>query len=107
MMHSEFFRGKMIEKRENFKTTVHSSVRCVDALLQIAGRKFLGVPSIGCVIEEDTEIEIIEGPIRVEDSDRQVTEVVKVRHRSSDGKAHEGWIPFSFVLQVERRATDA
>lgn len=85
--------------RQNQQKTrsVHSSVRCVDTLLQIAGRSFLGVPTRRCEIPEDTEIEIMDGPITVKDAEGELTEVVKVRHLNDLGMNHEGWIPFSFV----------
>jgi hypothetical protein len=76
---------------------VHSSVKCCDTLLQIAGRSFLGVPTSRCEIPEDSEIEIIDGPVTVKDSEGEMTEVVKVRHRMETGRSHEGWIPFSYL----------
>lgn len=79
------------------KGAVHSSVKCSDTLLQIAGRNFLGVPANRCEIHEDSEIEIIDGPVTVKDGEGEMTEVVKVRHLMETGKFHEGWIPFSFV----------
>lgn len=81
------------------KRTVHSSVKCSDALLQIAGRSFLGVPTARCEIPEDTEIEIIDGPVTVKDAEGELTEAVKVRHLEDGGRSHEGWIPFSFVKE--------
>lgn len=87
----------------NLRATVHSSVRCIDSLLYIAGKSFLGVPSIDCLIAEDTEVEITEGPIRIEDSEGQGVDVVKVRHLNADGSVHEGWVPLSFVHVTKSR----
>ncbi len=86
-----------MEEHQSKTRTVHSAVMCVDTLLQIAGRKFLGVPKSRCEIQEDCEVEIVDGPIVVKDADGEFTEVVKVRHLNEREALHEGWIPYSFV----------
>jgi hypothetical protein len=70
--------------------------------LIVDGKPVLSAPKGACIIEEDTEVEIIEGPVSVEDSEAEIIEIVKVRHLNSAGKFHEGWIPYSFVLGIDR-----
>lgn len=67
-------------------------------MLEIAGRKFLGVPTTRCLIPAGAEVEVLESPVEVISSEGQTSEVVKVRHVDIQSKMHEGWIPTSALI---------
>lgn len=72
------------------KRKVKNSTRCCDSLIEIAGEKFLGVPSERCTILEGQMVEILAGPIEVSHSGGNIV-IVKTRHMNSKGEFHVGW----------------
>ncbi len=68
-------------------------VKCTDALIEIAGRRFLGVSKKRCVISSGAIVTVIDGPLEVSDSEEKTVSVFAVRHAASDGEIHEGWVP--------------
>jgi len=72
------------------KKRVKTQTRCCDQLIEIAGSRFLGVPTRRCLIPEGQVVEIIAGPTEVT-AKGQATIVVKTRHLNERGETHEGW----------------
>lgn len=74
------------------KKAAIKDTKCVDTLLEIGGRKFLGVPVERCTLLVGTSVEVIDGPIEVKDADGNFSTVIKVRHINELGAYHEGWV---------------
>ena len=72
------------------KKRVKTQSRCCDQLIEIAGTRFLGVPTRRCLISEGQLVEIVAGPIEVTAKGEPAV-VVKTRHLNERGETHEGW----------------
>jgi hypothetical protein len=68
-------------------------VKCTDALIEIAGKRFLGVSKKRCMIPSGVTVTVIDGPLEVSDSEERIVSVLAVRHVGTDGELHEGWVP--------------
>jgi hypothetical protein len=84
-------------KGADLKKTVKHAVQCNDSLIQIAGRRFLGVPTERCELLAGELVEVVDGPIMVSDHDHLQTIVIKIRHIDKKQVLHEGWILSSAI----------
>jgi hypothetical protein len=72
------------------KMRVKAQTRCCDQLIEIAGNRFLGVPTQRCLISAGQVVEIVDGPVEIAAGGQNAI-VVKTRHLNDRGETHEGW----------------
>jgi hypothetical protein len=79
------------------KYSVHSCVKLAELIFRIDGAPFSSRHAEPTVLNEDTEVEVLHGPLRVESPQGEPLEVVLVRFTGDCGNPRYGWIPYSYV----------